>query len=235
MTSRTLPPLRATHRWRAPGGLWCFDTWGHHGRPVILIPAVLFDCGSWWPVAADLRPHATVTAVDLPGHGGSTARARYRPDDLVDELAGLVAQLGLRQAPVLVGHGSSAALAARFAIRYATHAVVAVDPQLRASADRDQYLREIESQTVPEPYRHLATPAGDPHLLAAYRDCVNAWPHADTPPAARHARLAVHSRPPRPSDVSALPGWRHETYGLPGSFPQLAAVDRVVRDLRELL
>jgi pimeloyl-ACP methyl ester carboxylesterase len=227
--------MRATHRWRTPGGQWCFDTWGQHGRPVILLPAVLFDRSSWWPVAADLRPHATVMAVDLPGHGGSTARASYRPDDLVDDLAALVAQLGLRQAPVLVGHGSCAALTARFATRYATHAVVAVDPQLRVSASRDQYLRELGSQAVPEPYRDLAIPAGDPHLLAAYRDCVAAWPPTGTPSATRHARLAIHSRPPRPGDVCALPGWRHETYGLPGPFPQLSAVDRIVRDLRALL
>jgi hypothetical protein len=38
-----LPPVRATHQFAARAGSWCYDTWGANGRPVVLIPAVLFD------------------------------------------------------------------------------------------------------------------------------------------------------------------------------------------------
>jgi pimeloyl-ACP methyl ester carboxylesterase len=136
------PPLRTDHRLSAPAGAWAYDLWGRHGRPVLLIPAILFDRLLWWPAAADLRPYATVVAVDLPGHGESAARDRYDPDELVDDLARLVAGLGSTRAPVVVGHGASAALAVHFAARYATHAVVTVDAfdDCRRPVPRDEYL-----------------------------------------------------------------------------------------------
>ena len=234
MTGRTLPPLRSTKVWPARGGLWCYDQWGHHGRPLILIPAVLFGRTTWWPAAADLRPHATVVAVDLPGHGGSACRSRYDPDELIDDLAELVAHLRLRRAPVVVAHGCSAGLAVRFADRYAVHAVVTVDPHLPARADPARYVRDMRPDAVPEHLRDLATPIGDPDLLAAYRRSIASWP-TDDRPATRHARLAVHSRPPAARVMAALPGWRHEVYGVPGRFAQLAALDSFVRDVRALL
>lgn len=236
MTGQTLPPLRGTHRWRGPGGVWCYDSWGEHGRPVLLIAPVLFDRTTWWPVAADLRPYATVVAVDLPGHGGSSRRARYRPDELVDELAALVARLGIRRAPVLVTHGRSAGLAAWFAARYAVHALLALDPAgPPADTHLDGYLRHLDLDAIPGPYRELAAPTGDPQLLADYGACLTCWPAAGATPATGHARLALHSRPPAAADRAALPGWRHETCPVPGRFPQLTAVDRVVDDLRALL
>lgn len=234
VTGQTLPPLRSTNIWPARGGLWCYDQWGRHGRPLILIPAVLFGRASWWPAAADLRPHATVIAVDLPGHGDSAGRDRYEADDLVDDLAELIAHLDLRLAPVVVAHGCSAGLAARFAHRYAVHAVVTVDPCLRAPADPARYLREMQPEAVPEQVRDLAAPAADPDLLAGYRACTASWP-AGTPAESRHARLAVHSRPPAAEVRSALSGWRHEVYGVPGRFAHLADPDRFAPDVRDLL
>jgi pimeloyl-ACP methyl ester carboxylesterase len=235
VTGRTLPPLRSTKVWPARGGLWCYDQWGRHGRPLILIPAVLFGRTTWWPAAADLRPHATVVAVDLPGHGGSDHRSRYDPDELIDDLAELVAHLGLRQAPVVVAHGGSAGLAVRFAHRYAVHAVVTVDPYLPERADPARYLRDMRTDSVPPHLRDLASPVGEPELLAAYRRSMASSPIAADRPAARPARLAVHSRSPAPRVTAALPGWRHEVYGVPGRFAQLSALDCVVRDVRALL
>jgi pimeloyl-ACP methyl ester carboxylesterase len=87
MIELPLPPIRTSRQWPAPGGAWSYDTWGTNGRPVILIPTVLFPRSSWWPVAADLRPHATVIAVDLPGHGSSTRRRGYPAEVIVDDLA----------------------------------------------------------------------------------------------------------------------------------------------------
>jgi pimeloyl-ACP methyl ester carboxylesterase len=213
----------------------CYDSWGGHGRPVILIPPVLFDRTTWWPVAADLRPYATVIAVDLPGHGASTPRPCYQPDELVDDLAALLAHQDLRQAPVLVTHGACGGLAAQFASRYATHALLALDPGLPPATDRDAYLRDIDRDALPEPYRGLAAPATDPRLLADYHACLTCWPAPGTPAAISPTRLARHSRPPGFTARAALPDWQHETYHVPGRFPQLMAVDRVVRDLRTLL
>lgn len=227
MTGHTLPPLRATHQWLAPGGVWTYDTWGRHGRPVLLLPAVLFDRATWWPVPADLRPHATVLAVDLPGHGGSDPRPRYDPRELVDDLAGLIADLRLTRAPVVVGHGTAAGLATLFAARYAVHALVTVDADTAVPAERDDYLRGMCLDTLPDAYRPLAGAADDPDLLRAYARCVTAAP----PATARH--LAVHSQPPpvRPDPG----GTRLEVYDVPGRFAHLLDPDRFVRDLLTLL
>jgi pimeloyl-ACP methyl ester carboxylesterase len=220
------PPLRTGHRLPSPAGWWGYDTWGRHGRPLVLIPAILFDRRMWWPAAADLRPYATVVAVDLPGHGESAARDRYDPDDLVDDLAELVAGLGISRAPVVVGHGASAALAVHFATRYATHAVVTVDAPGRHPAEPAAYLAAMDLKCLPECYRDLAEPAGDPALLTGYTHCLR----LDTPPAATGTlRLAVRSRP-APAD-----GWPARVYDVPGRFAHLTAVSRFVADIQSLL
>jgi len=242
MTGQTLPPVRTTHVWRAPGGLWCYDEWGRHGRPVVLIPAVLFDRVMWWPAAADLRPHATVLAVDLPGHGASTRRDRYDPDELVDDLAHLVHRLGVRQAPVVVGYASSAPLAVLFAARYATHAVVTVDPPdvPRPPADIDQYLKGLQLDAMPARYRDMVRASGDRALLAGYAQCPYAddWSAVGTGTGTQPTRLAVHSQAPpsRQADPGApADPWRHEVYEVPGRFAHLADVSRFVHDIRTLL
>jgi len=223
-----LPPQRTDHRLPAPAGRWTYDLWGHHGRPLVLIPAILFERVMWWPAAADLRPHATVVAVDLPGHGGSAARDRYDPDELVDDLARLVAGLGSTRAPVVVGHGASAALAVHFATRYATHAVVTVDAPGHFPAQRDEYLAGMRLESLPDRYRDLVVPAADPHLLTGYARCRGPHP---TPAVARTARLAVHSEPlPAPA-----PGWPARVYDIPGRFAHLTAAPRFVEDIRTML
>lgn len=224
--AEALPPLRVGHRLPAPAGRWAYDTWGRHGRPLVLIPAILFDRRMWWPAAADLRPYATVVAVDLPGHGGSAARDRYDPDDLVDDLAGLVADLGTTRAPVVVGHGASAALAIHFAARYATHAVVTVDALGHHPREADAYLSAMDPGVLPDPYRDLVRPAGDPDLLTGYARCRRL---AATPALTGTARLAVHSGPAAAGD------WPTRVYDVPGRFAHLTAVSRFVADVRALL
>jgi pimeloyl-ACP methyl ester carboxylesterase len=232
VTGQVLPPLRSTNVWRTPRSLWSYDCWGQHGRPLILIPALMFDRVMWWPAAADLRPHATVIAVDLPGHGASTRRSRYDPYDIVDDLAALIAHLGVPQAPLVVGHGLSAGLAALFATRYATHAVVTVDGDTAVSADPDRYLSDMGLDVLPERYRDLITP-GDPRMLHEYAACMGLLPSAPSTGATRYARLAVHSR--TPSHDERASGWRHEVHDVPGRFPHLADVGRFVADVQALL
>jgi len=230
---QTLPPLRATRTWRSPAGAWCYDTWGNHGRPIVLIPAVMFDRAMWWPAAAELRPHATVIAVDLPGHGDSSARDRYDPDDLVGELALLLHTLGVRQAPIVVGHASAAPLAVHFAVRCVVHAVVTVDPH-EAVPELDQYVQGFDPDAVPAHYRDLVTPATDPRLLTAYAPVVRLTDPAGNPAAAgRPAQVAIHSQPPQ-SPV-ADDRWRHHIYNVPGRFAHLTAMPKFADDLRALL
>jgi hypothetical protein len=229
--TETLPPVRTTHVFRAPAGSWCYDIWGLNGRPVVFLPAVLFGRTSWWPVAADLRPHATVVAVELPGHDSSGRRVRYEPAALVDDLAHLVDSLQTRRAPVVVGHGTSAVLADLFAARYATHAVVTVDPC--PAAGLDAYLEAMDVGAIPGQYRHMVEAARDPDLLAAYATVLRDLRPATATMGVHPARLAVYSRR---ADVPATERlWRHEVYDVPGRFAHLAAVQRFVADIKGLL
>jgi pimeloyl-ACP methyl ester carboxylesterase len=241
MTDPQLPPVRSTHRWRAPRGTWAYDSWGQHGRPVVFIPAVLFDRRMWWPAAADLRPHATVVAVDLPGHGDSSHRTQYEPDELVDDLAQLIHHLGTRRAPIVVGHASSASLTSLFASRYTTHAVVVVDPPATSDppADVHSYLEQLGLSAIPSSYHGMVSPRADPELLRAYARCMQPVPVLKATGAAMEsARLALYSATPAaPPSPEENPGaqWRREIYGVAGCFAHLTDQRRFVHDIRALL
>ncbi|GAA0467223.1 hypothetical protein Aca07nite_71360 [Actinoplanes capillaceus] len=234
-----LPPMRVTHQFTAQAGSWCYDTWGTNGRPVVLIPAVLFDRATWWPTAADLRPDATMIAVDLPGHGASSRRECYDVDELVDDLAALIAGLQLRRAPVLVGHGPSATLATLFAARYATHAVVAVDPCPPSvlTTGLDAYLNTMGADAIPEQYRCIVEPTCDRGLLRGYARGLGNRRPATTTAGVTPARLAVHSSTPDlpATDPVVAQQWHHEIYDVAGRFAHLSAADRFADHLRALL
>jgi len=119
-------PLRSTHIAGSPKSPLVYDRWGEFGRPVLLLHGPLHDRTMWWPLAADLIAAAscTVIAPDLPGHGLSPARDGCAVERLARDLDRLVDGLGLHRAPVVVGHGASAALALAFADAYATRCVV---------------------------------------------------------------------------------------------------------------
>ena len=237
--TQALPPLRSTNFLPAQAGSLCYDLWGLNGRPVLLMPALLFGRVSWWPTAADLRPHATVVAVDLPGHGGSAARRRYEPGELVDDLAHLLDSLGTRRAPVVVGQGTSAVLATLFAARYATHAVVAVDPCTPADlpSEADAYLQAMDIDAIPESYRYIVDTTPNQQLFDAHISRLRDLRPATSTVGVTSARIAIHSRTPQAPeiDTDAAQQWRHETYGVPGRFPHLTAARRFVTDLSTLL
>jgi pimeloyl-ACP methyl ester carboxylesterase len=250
MTGEPMAPVRSARRWPAPGGSWGYDTWGRHGRPVILLHPVLFDRTMWWPIAADLRTTATMIAVDLPGHGTSPARSCYDPEVLVDDLAHLLHGMGMTCAPVMVGHGSSAGLATLFAARFATHAVVTVDAVTGVGCDPpggvDQvwrYLAALPADPLPPSYRALVTASPDPTLLAGYADCMNTTlteARPGTAPAPLTcSRLEVYSQRPPATEHGAVAGltgpWRSVVYQVPGRFAHLADVPRFVSDLRSML
>ena len=167
---RPQPPRRTTHAHGTPKNLLVYDRWGRFGRPVVLLHGLLYDRTMWWPVAADLDDDCAAVAVDLPGHGQSAARDGCGLDRLTHDLAMLIHGLGLHRAPIMVAHAGAVRLAAAFADRYATHAVVAFDePAADPPTTVEQVLCAADLDGVPEHYRGFAVARRDPGLLDAYQ------------------------------------------------------------------
>lgn len=250
-----LPPRRFEHTWTGSEGSWAYDLWGDSGRPVLLLHGPTFDRTMWWPVAAELVDECTVLAVDLPGHGGSPGRASYKLAELVADLAHLIAGLGRRQAPVVVGHSVSAVLACLLAahVRVRATVVVAQSLDIRAlagglpdTADLRGLLPEARLDTVPAAYRDLVAPDDNDRRLA---DSLS-WMAGLTPGEAQQVvddalrrihtpHLSVFGDQPDPGYPDWLrrlvPSSRCVVYPHTGLFPHLHDVSRFAADLRELL
>ncbi|HEX5205127.1 alpha/beta fold hydrolase [Paractinoplanes rhizophilus] len=136
-------PLRSTHVAGSPKSLLVYDRWGEFGRPVLLLHDEPHDRTVWWQLAADLIATAscTVIAPDLPGHGQSPPRDDCSTERLARDLERLVTGLGLLRAPIVVGHGASAALALAFADAYATRCVLTFDEDQQGI--EDEVLRSV--------------------------------------------------------------------------------------------
>jgi len=190
------PPRRTTHITTSPKNLLVYDRWGQYGRPVVLLHGLLFDRTMWWPAAAELAsPRCTIIAPDLPGHGDSPARDDYRLERVARDLAGLIDSLGLRRAPLLVGHGASALLAVTFADAYATHEVVMLDEPPPDARHVEDLAFTGGLDQIPEVFRCYAEPRRDPSLLRAYESWAAQPPTRPTRPTRRHEpAMAVPAR-----------------------------------------
>lgn len=89
-----------------------------HGRPLVLIHGVGLRAEAWAPQIAALARDHHVIALDMPGHGGSTALPEgARLPDFVAWAARAIRALGL--GPVsLAGHSMGALIAAGLAVEY---------------------------------------------------------------------------------------------------------------------
>ena len=114
MAKRTLPdaPL-------------AYETHGE-GIPVVFLHGLTFDRRSWGPIITRLGAGVRSIAIDLPGHGGSPG-----PVCGLEQLAGRIAHtldtIGGIDAPIVVGHSMSGALAMIYAGAHPVRGVVDVD------------------------------------------------------------------------------------------------------------
>ncbi|CAL9349506.1 alpha/beta hydrolase [Streptomyces sp. NPDC030392] len=95
------------------------------GTPVVLLHGMTFDRRTWRPVVDELDGAVTSIAVDLPGHGGSSA-GPTRLDDVAEAIHRLLESLGVER-PVVVGHSMAAAVAGLYASAHPARGILLVD------------------------------------------------------------------------------------------------------------
>ena len=112
------------HYWRTGAG---------GDRPPLVLAHGSSDDGLVWvPLAKQLQDRYDIVMFDARGHGLSDPpTAADAPDVQVEDLAGLIRELGL-QRPILMGHSMGSASVARFAANYpdVPRAVILEDPGL---------------------------------------------------------------------------------------------------------
>jgi pimeloyl-ACP methyl ester carboxylesterase len=86
--------------------------WGDHGSPIVLVPGAFETADTWRALGPVLAATHRVYAFDLIGQGYSDPVAPFDVDHDARQTLAFAAALGLtgRDAPVLVGHSSGAAI-----------------------------------------------------------------------------------------------------------------------------
>ncbi len=110
-------PNRDASRFIAAQGIdWHVQLLGE-GPQLLLVHGTGAATHSWRTLAPLLARHFRVVAVDLPGHGFTTAppRGAYGLPQMADALAGLLDALDMQPA-IAVGHSAGAAIAIRMAL-----------------------------------------------------------------------------------------------------------------------
>ncbi len=97
---------------RAGDLLTRYRAWGRGGSPVVLVPGAFETADTFAALGAVLGSTHRVYALDLTGTGYSQARPPYTVGRLAGQVLAFVAAMHLtgREAPVLVGHSSGAAV-----------------------------------------------------------------------------------------------------------------------------
>ena len=202
--------------------------------PVVLLPPFPFARGIWSDLAGALAARHRVIAVDARGFGESPLGQEgdgdadadgdgYAIDDLADDLAALLAELGVARAAVLgMSMGGYTALA--FAIRHPARLAALVLADTRAGADsaetrkaRDGAIGRIKA-TGSGPYldgslARLLSPSASPELVSFLRA------RAETRAASLIAGIeALRDRPDRTGELGAI---RVPTLAIRGSDDQV--------------
>ena len=112
------------------------------GAPIVFLHGLTFDRRTWRPILDRLGGAGRYLSIDLPAHGESGGDPAPL-EQVAADVHELVTSLGL-DAPVVVGHSMSGAIAFIYASAYPTRGVVTVD-----SGPEVQQFGEIVQQLEP--------------------------------------------------------------------------------------
>src|SRR5450631_517694 len=203
------------------------------GSPVVLLHPFPFARGIWSGLTEVLALRHRVISVDARGFGESPLGDRgYAIDDLADDLAALLTELGVARAAVLgMSMGGYTALA--LAIRHPARLAALVLCDTRAAADsaetrraRDGVIGRIKA-TGSGPYlvgslARLLSPEAPPALVTFLRE------RAETRAASLIAGIeALRDRPDRTGELAAI---RVPTLAIRGSGDQVMPAE----DIRQM-
>ena len=95
-------PLRPVDRYFTVNGLrlHCLD-WGGDGPPLLLLHGFTGHAHAWDTLSIALQPHFHVYALDQRGHGESDPAEVYNPVVALDDIGGVLAELGLTTLDVI--------------------------------------------------------------------------------------------------------------------------------------
>ncbi len=99
------------------------------GPPVVLVHGITESRAAWDPLLPDLAADHTVVAIDMRGHGGSGLAASYDAQSMADDVATVVAELGL-EAPLAVGHSMGGIVVTAFAGVHPCRGVINIDQSI---------------------------------------------------------------------------------------------------------
>lgn len=104
------------------------------GKPLVLVHDITECRGAWDPVTPLLAEGWRVVRVDVRGHGTSERRAPYDAASMADDVAAVVAELGLER-PLMVGHSMGGVVVSAYgAAGHPARGIVNVDQPLRLAA-----------------------------------------------------------------------------------------------------
>ncbi|MFI5706420.1 alpha/beta fold hydrolase [Kribbella sp. NPDC051620] len=156
-----------------------FAEHGEGALTLVLLHGLGSDSNDWSWVVPELAARYRVVALDLPGHGHSTAGRSHTLADAASAVLALAEHLGCDRF-VPVGHSLGGAVAARLAVQHPdrVQAVVEVDPAYALpavvvgawNAERTQSQRK--SAKLPDAL--LTAPTMSPSLRIRLANCVDA-------------------------------------------------------------
>ena len=101
------------------------------GDPIVFVHGLTEDRRGWDPVVAHLNDRFRCLRLDLRGHGQSSDAEDYSALAMAEDVAELVAEAQIAQAPLVVGHSLGAVVATAYATQAPVRAVVNIDQSLR--------------------------------------------------------------------------------------------------------